>query len=85
LLFATRRAVRQANPQVVVERIMTADLVTIPTVIIVANLATAGAAYFSWDLLGLVSVAVASSVLMVRSAVRGQERPARMPFSNLLR
>jgi O-antigen ligase len=85
-LFATtRRWIGMANPQVVAERIIAADLVTIPAVIIVANGASAGAAYFSWDLLGLASVAVASSALMVTSGIRTRERAVQTPYCNLLR
>jgi hypothetical protein len=60
-------------------------LVTIPAVIIVSNGASAGAAYFSWDLLGLMSVAVSSSVLFARSHAGGAVPAAQMPFGNLLR
>ena len=85
LIATTRRSIGRTNPQVVAERIIAADLVTIPAVIIVANSATAGAAYYSWDLLGLVSVAVASSLFMVRRGIGSEQRVAQMPFSNLLR
>jgi O-antigen ligase len=85
LIATTRRAIGRTNQQVAAERIGAADLVTIPAVIIVANGATAGAAYYSWDLLGLVSVAVASSTLMGRRTAAGEQRAARAPFSNLLR
>jgi len=84
-MFAnTRKWIGRANVKAVGERIISADLVTIPVVIIVANGASAGAAYFSWDLLGLMSVAVSSSVLMVRKDAGGGVPAARMPFSNLL-
>ncbi len=85
LIATTRRSIGRTNPQVAAERIVAADMVTIPAVIIVANGATAGAAYYSWDLLGLVSVAVASSLLMVRRSTGSEQRVAKMPFSNLLR
>jgi O-antigen ligase len=85
LIATARKSIGRTNPQLAAERIIAADLVTIPAIIIVANGATAGAAYYSWDLLGLVSVAVASSLLMVRRDNGGEERAARMPFSNLLR
>jgi len=85
LISITRRSIRNANPKVEAERIIAADLVTIPTVIIVANGATAGAAYYSWDLLGLVSVAVASSVFAVRKKTASEERPTQTRFGNLLR
>jgi O-antigen ligase len=88
LIAATRRSIGRTNPQAVAERIIATDLVTIPTVILVANGATAGAAYYSWDMLGLVSVAVASSVLMMgarRQIGGGEERAPQMRFSNLLR
>jgi O-antigen ligase len=85
LMATTRRCIRMANPQLVAEQIIAADLVTIPAVIIVANGASAGAAYFSWDLLGLVSVAVASTALMVTSGVRTRKRAVPTPYSNLLR
>jgi len=89
LIATTGKSIGRTNPQVVAERVIAADLVTIPAVIIVANGATAGAAYYSWDLLGLVSVAVASSLLMSSrnksTDTGGGERVAQMPFSNLLR
>jgi len=85
LIATTRRSIGRTNPKVVAERIIAADLVTIPAVIIVANGATAGAAYYSWDLLGLVSVAVASSLFMVTSGIGSQERAVQRPFSNMLR
>jgi O-antigen ligase len=85
LIFTTRKSIGRTNPTLVADRITAADLVTIPTVIIVANGATAGAAYYSWDLLGLVSAAVATSLVMVRRAVLDEQRTARIPFSNLLR
>jgi O-antigen ligase len=85
LIAATRRSIARTNPQVVAERIIAADLVTIPAVIIVANGATAGAAYYSWDLLGLVSVAVACSLLIVRTGIGREPGAAKKPFSNLLR
>jgi hypothetical protein len=59
-------------------------MVTIPAVIIVANGATAGAAYYSWDLLGLVSVAVAASIFVVRRSSSGAQPEIQMPFSNLM-
>jgi O-antigen ligase len=85
LIAATRRSIARTNPQVVAERIIASDLVTIPAVIIVANGATAGAAYYSWDLLGLVSVAVACSLLIVRTGIGREPGAAQKPFSNLLR
>jgi O-antigen ligase len=85
MIASTRRWIRRANVKVVAERIIAADLVTIPVVIIVSNGASAGAAYFSWDLLGLMSVAVSSSVLMVRKNTGAAVPAAQMPFSNLLR
>jgi hypothetical protein len=85
LIATTRKSIGRTNLQVVAERIIAADLVTIPAVIIVANGATAGAAYYSWDLLGLVSVVVTSSLLIARRDIGREERAARMPFSNLLR
>jgi O-antigen ligase len=85
LIAAIKKAIGRTNPQAVAERISAADLVTIPAVIIAANGATAGAAYYSWDLLGLMSVAVAASLFLARRGI-GCERPAlQMPFSNLLR
>jgi hypothetical protein len=81
---ATMKWLSRANPHVVGERIIAADLLTIPVVIIVANGASAGAAYYSWDLLGLVSVVVASSTLLLRRATSDEPRPAVMPFTNLL-
>lgn len=85
LVATLNRAISRTNPQEVAERINAADLVTIPAVIIVANGATAGAAYYSWDLLGLMSVAVSSSLLIARRKIEAKGRPAEMPFSNLLR
>jgi O-antigen ligase len=85
LVVATRKSIGRTNPQVVADRIIAADLVTIPAVIIVANGATASAAYYSWDLLGLVSVAVAASLLMVRKNKGREQRAAPVLFSNLLR
>jgi O-antigen ligase len=88
LITLTRRSIRQANPQVVADRIMTTDLATILTVILVANGAAATAAYYSWDLLGLVSVGVAASLLMVRRSAGSEEHAAhaaQIRFSNLLR
>jgi O-antigen ligase len=85
-MFAnTRTWIRTANVNEAGERIIAADLVTIPAVIIVSNGASAGAAYFSWDLLGLMSVAVSSSVLFARSHAGGAVPAAQMPFGNLLR
>ncbi len=86
LITAIKRSIGSMNTQIVSERIIAADLVTIPTVIIVANGATAGAAYYSWDMLGLVSVAVASRLLSsVRRGIGSERSVAQMPFSNLLR
>jgi O-antigen ligase len=87
LAAAVKQSVGRTNLKNAVERITAADLVTIPVVIIVANGATAGAAYYSWDLLGLVSVAVTSAVLLVRRRGPESTSPAikQMPFSNLLR
>jgi O-antigen ligase len=85
LIVTIRRAIARINRQVVAERIAAADLVTIPAVIIAANGATAGAAYYSWDLLGLVSAAVAASVLAATGDMRAPERRARATFGNLMR
>jgi O-antigen ligase len=85
MIATTRRSIGRMNTQVVAERIIATDLVTIPAIIIVANGATAGAAYYSWDLLGLMSVAVASSALMVRRGKVSNQRVAQVPFGNLLR
>jgi O-antigen ligase len=85
LLFTAKRSIGRTNLQVAAERIRAADLATIPTVIIVANCATAGAAYYSWDLLGLISVAVSSSLLVTSRDVENHGRSPQTPFSNLLR
>jgi O-antigen ligase len=87
LAAAVRKSIGQMDREDAAERITAADVVTIPVVIIVANGATAGAAYYSWDLLGLVSVAVTSAALLIkgrdpRNAPRALKQ---MPFSNLLR
>jgi O-antigen ligase len=85
MIAAIRRSIGRTNPQLAADRIAAADLVTIPAVIIAANGATAGAAYYSWDLLGLVSVAVAASALMPKSRARTREHPVKTAYSNLLR
>jgi O-antigen ligase len=85
LSVAIRQSVDRLGLETLSERIIAADLVTIPAVIIAANGATAGAAYYSWDLLGLMSVAVASGALMATGRVRARERVAVAPYGNLLR
>jgi O-antigen ligase len=80
-----RKSIGRMTLGLVPDRITAADLVTIPIVILVANGATASAAYYSWDLLGLVSVAVSSSLLVVRRNVVSERRAAQAPFNNLLR
>lgn len=85
LIAVTKKSIGRAKLEDVTDRIIATDLVTIPTVIIVANGATASAAYYSWDLLGLVSVAVAASLLIVRKSTARVQRAGRLPFSNLLR
>jgi O-antigen ligase len=85
LAAATRKSIGRTNPKVATERIIAADLVTIPAVIIAANGATAGAAYYSWDLLGLMSVAVTAGLLMRRRGTVSNQRVVQRQFSNLLR
>lgn len=85
LIVTIKKSIGRTDPRVIAERISAADLVTIPTVIIVANGATAGAAYYSWDLLGLMSVAVSSSLLIARRRSGGAKPMPKMQFSNLLR
>lgn len=85
LIAVARKSIARMNPGVAADRIIAADLVTIPTVIIIANGATAGGAYYSWDLLGLVSVAVAGSLLVVRKKKGRDPGPTPPRFGNLLR
>lgn len=87
MLIATiKRAIRRTNRQLVVERIAAADLVTIPVIVLTANGATTGAAHYSWDLLGLISVAVAASAWLIGSRPAPERRaPPRPRFSNLMR
>ena len=72
-------SVRQAA-----QRTLTADILTIPVIILVANMASAGSAYFSWDLLGLVSVVAAVSSLANSStaihSVANAVRPPNIMF-----
>jgi O-antigen ligase len=85
LTVTIAKSIARTSLQVTADRISAADLVAIPSVIVAANGATAGGAYYSWDLLGLVSVAVASSLFMVRRAVLSRQRAQRPTFNNLLR
>lgn len=85
LVVAIKKSIGRSNRQAISERITAADLVTIPSVILVANGATAGAAYYSWDLLGLTSAAIVSAAYLARRAVASEQRGAPIPFSNLLR
>jgi O-antigen ligase len=85
LIVTLKRSIGRMNRQVVAERITAADLVTIPAVVIVANGATASAAYYSWDLLGLVSVAVAASAIVVKRDSAHEQPLPQVRFSNLLR
>jgi O-antigen ligase len=85
LLVTVVKSIGRTNQRLAAERITAADLVTIPSVIVVANCATASAAYYSWDLLGLVSVAVAASTLVAGKVTAGDRHAPPMRFSNLLR
>ena len=84
-MATAKKAIGRASSRAVADRIVAADLVTIPAVIIVANGATAGAAYYSWDLLGLVSVAVAASLLKTSTVRAIVPQDAQPRFFNLLR
>jgi O-antigen ligase len=85
LIAVIKGAIRRTNRNAATERISAADLVTIPIIIITANGATSGAAHYSWDLLGLVSVAVSANTFMSKQGIANERRSAQMRFSNLLR
>ncbi len=85
MISAIKGAIRRTSRNAAAERISAADLVTIPIIIITANGATSGAAHYSWDLLGLISVAVSASALLSRQGIASEQRQLQMRFSNLLR
>ena len=78
-----KNAVSMVSARDAVQRTLSSDLLTIPAVILVANVATAGAAYFTWDLLGLICVAAAAASLSRSSSISypimSEVQPVRPP------